>query len=228
MLMAKTVYDVRIDNLRALIEECGGAAAAAAKLDMDPSQLSQIAGRNPTRNIGDQIARRIEVAFGKPQGWLDFPHDQQGLLAQPGSEYNVSNEPLTLRRVPLISWVQAGQWRDVIDNLQPGDSYDSIATTARVGPNAYALRVIGDSMTNPAGAPSFPEGTVIIVDPDRNAEPGKFVVVRQNDDRECTFKQLVRDGGKMYLKPLNPRYPIMEMLADAIICGVAVRAEFDL
>ena len=82
-------------------------------------------------------------------------------------------------------------------------------------------------MTNPGGAPSFPEGTIIIVDPEREATPGRYVVVRQNSDTECTFKQLVRDAGKHYLKPLNPRYPLLEMLPDAVICGVLVQAVMD-
>jgi SOS-response transcriptional repressor LexA len=97
----------------------------------------------------------------------------------------------------------------------------------RVGPHAYALRVVGDSMTNPHGSPSFPEGTVIILDPEREAAPGKYVVVRQKGDSEVTFKQLVRDGGRFYLKPLNPRYPILEMNEDAVICGVLVQAVMD-
>jgi SOS-response transcriptional repressor LexA len=102
-----------------------------------------------------------------------------------------------------------------------------VATYAKVSRHSFALRIIGDSMTNPSGAPSFPEGTIIIVDPERDAKPGKFVVVRQNVDTECTFKQLVRDAGKHYLKPLNPRYPLLEMLPDAVISGVLVQAVMD-
>ena len=29
------------------------------------------------------------------------------------------------------------------------------------------------------------------------------------------------------LKPLNPRYPLLEMLPDAVICGVLVQAVMD-
>ena len=102
-----------------------------------------------------------------------------------------------------------------------------MATYAKVGKHSFALRLVADSMTNPGGAPSFPDATIIILDPDRIAGPGRFVVVRQNLDTECTFKQLVRDAGKHYLKPLNPRYPHLEMLPDAVICGVLVQAVMD-
>ena len=224
--MPTTASSIRLLNFRALIKEAGGPAEAARKLDMDDSQLSQIAGKNPIRNIGTTLARRIENAFHKPEGWLDVPHSQM-LLPQPRSDRNVSPARDLQREVPLISWVQAGDWGNLEDHFQPGDAERWVATYAKVGRHAFALRIIGDSMTNPSGAPSFPEGTIIIVDPERDAKPGKFVVVRQNVDTECTFKQLVSDGGRHYLKPLNPRYPLLEMLSDAVIAGVLVQAVMD-
>ena len=224
--MATTSSAIRLINLRALIKKAGGPAEAARKLDMDDSQLSQIAGKNPVRNIGATLARRIEKAFHRPEGWLDVPHSQM-LLPQPPTDQNISPARDLRNEVPLISWVQAGNWRNLVDNFHPGDAERWVATYAKVSKHSFALRIVGDSMTNPGGAPSFPEGTIIIVDPERAAAPGKFVVVRQNSDTECTFKQLVRDAGKHYLKPLNPRYPLLEMLPDAVICGVLVQAVMD-
>ena len=223
--MPITASSIRLDNLRELIKKAGGPSEAARKLDMDASQLSQIAGKHPIRNVGTTLARRIEKAFRKPEGWLDVPHSQ-GLL-QNRTERNVAPARDLQREVPLISWVQAGDWNNLVDAFQPGDAERWVATYASVSRHAFALRIIGDSMTNPSGAPSFPEGTIIIVDPERSAQPGKFVVVRQNSDSECTFKQLVRDAGKHYLKPLNPRYPLLEMLPDAVVSGVLVQAVMD-
>ncbi len=224
--MATTSSSIRLANLRALIKRAGGPADAARKLNMDDSQLSQIAGKTPIRNIGTALARRIEKAFRRPEGWLDVPHSQL-LLPQPRADENIAPARDLRNEVPLISWVQAGDWRNMVDNFQPGDAERWVATNASVGKHSFALRIVGDSMTNPGGAPSFPEGTIIIVDPEREASPGRYVVVRQNSDTECTFKQLVRDAGKHYLKPLNPRYPLLEMLPDAVICGVLVQAVMD-
>lgn len=223
--MPTTSSSIRLENFRELIKKAGGPAEAARKLDMDDSQLSQIGGKHPTRNIGPSLARRIEKAFRKPEGWLDMPHAQ--LALQQRSDRNVSPARDLQHEVPLISWVQAGDWNNLVDTFQPGDAERWVATYAKVSKHAFALRVVGDSMTNPTGAPSFPEGTVIIVDPERAAQPGKFVVVRQNVDTECTFKQLVRDAGRHFLKPLNPRYPFLEMLPDAVITGVLVQAVMD-
>ncbi len=133
---------------------------------------------------------------------------------------NVETAPEIKGTVPLISWVQAGHWQDVIDNLHPGEG-ERIHTTYRVRMHTYALRVRGDSME-----PKFPEGAILIVEPDENPEPGAYVIVRHNGG-EATFKQLMLDGDTRYLKPLNPRYPIMEVMPDAVFCGVVKRVEMD-
>jgi hypothetical protein len=52
-----------------------GARTLSEALGMERTQLSQLAGRNQTRNIGPSIARRIEVQFGKARGWMDIPHE---------------------------------------------------------------------------------------------------------------------------------------------------------
>ena len=134
---------------------------------------------------------------------------------------NLEQAPALRGKVPLISWVQAGDWQDVIDNLSPGEG-ELIETTYNAKRHTYALRVKGDSME-----PRFPEGSILIVEPDEPATHGKFVIVRQNGNGEATFKQLIQDGGRYYLKPLNSRYPIMELQDDAAICGVVKRVEMD-
>src|SRR5258706_13765583 len=80
---------IRLENFRELIKKVGGPAEAARKLDMDDSQLSQIAGKHPSRNIGTSLARRIETAFRRPEGWLDMPHLHL-LLPQPRAAKTVS------------------------------------------------------------------------------------------------------------------------------------------
>ena len=129
--------------------------------------------------------------------------------------------------VPLISWVQAGQWDEVVDVYRPGEGEKPVYTTRKVGPRAYALRVVGDSMENPNGRPTYPQGSIIIVDPDREAIHGNAVIVRLEDSEQATFKQLIVEGGTRYLKPLNPRYPIMKIDGKASFCGVVVQTVID-
>lgn len=127
--------------------------------------------------------------------------------------------------VPLISWVQAGHWKEVIDIFDPSD-HEWLPTTYKVRRHTYALRVCNDSMVTTEGNRSFPEGCIIIVEPEEEAVDKSFVIVRQNGN-EATFKQLIRDGGRWYLKPLNKQYDIMELQPDAVICGVVKKMEMD-
>lgn len=127
--------------------------------------------------------------------------------------------------VPLISWIQAGNWLE----MQTG-SFESTVHylhTAKVGPRAFALRVIGDSMTSYTGGKSIPEGSVVIVDPDLTAEHGKVVVARLDDNAEATLKQLVIDGGQKYLKPFNHNYPMMPINGNCTIVGVVKQVILD-
>jgi SOS-response transcriptional repressor LexA len=145
-------------------------------------------------------------------------------VAQPEGHYNVTIGPEMRGKVPLISWVQAGSFSTIVDNLHPGDAEEWIPTSVPVHQHTYALRVRGDSMTDPAGDPSFPDGCVIVVEPDAIDTPdklvGSFVIVKRASEGEATFKQLVKDAGRFYLKPLNPRYPMLELREDDVFCGV--------
>ncbi len=119
------------------------------------------------------------------------------------------------RRVPIISPLHAKDAaEEVHHSLYKMQPQGWITVTASVGQRAYALTVIGDSME-----PKFPEGVTIIVDPDVRPVQGSFVVALLRDTDQVTFKQFVIDG-RHYLKPLNPRYPIMEIDDHVALCGV--------
>lgn len=118
-----------------------------------------------------------------------------------------------LRQVPLISWVQAGKAHDA----QWYDQQEMVSIISHVGQHAYALRVDGDSME-----PEFTAGDIIIIDPDAEARAGSFVVAWHDDG--TTLKQLIFDGSKPLLKPLNKIYLIKPLLMDEgeRILGVVV------
>ena len=162
-----------------------------------------------SRKIGEKKARAIELAAGMPNKYLDTE-----ILDHPNT---LSYTAKTLRKIPIISKVQAGHWMENSNPYEIGDFEGEIETSANVSESSYALKVTGDSMH-----PTIPEDSIIVVDPLRHPENGQIIVVRQNGDSEATVKRLVIDGGKKYLKPDNDRYPIMEMLEDAHFCGVAV------
>lgn len=116
--------------------------------------------------------------------------------------------------IPLISYVQAGEWAEAIDLYEPGFAEQVLPTTVPHSMSTFALRVEGDSMTKPEGVrgPSFPDGMIIYVDPERVAEKGDFVVAKHNGNQKVTFKQLATEEGRPVLMPLNPdrkQYPVI-------------------
>ena len=114
-----------------------------------------------------------------------------------------------LHKIPILSWVQAGNWREI--ELSPDLEYIEITTPVRDG---YGLRVQGDSMM-----PEFVQGDIIVVSPHAQPENGSYVVVVQEGNK-ATFKKLVYDGAKPYFKPLNPQYPMLEANEQTSIVGV--------
>lgn len=128
-----------------------------------------------------------------------------------------------VREVPLISWIQAGQWNEIQDNFRPGEAERMVLATKRVGPRSYAVRVVGDSME-----PRFPDGCIIIVDPDKVPEHGSPVIVRLENTQEGTFKLLQLDGQRRYLKPINSNYGSLRPITEAaVITGVVVQMFMD-
>jgi len=123
------------------------------------------------------------------------------------------------RLVPLISRVRAGAFEESIDNYQPGDAEQWLAAPKACGPRTIALHVEGESME-----PRYQNADIIYVDPDVDPVHGKDVVVRLEDRGEVTFKRLVIEGERRYLKPLNPNWPekIIEVSGDARIVGVVI------
>lgn len=137
------------------------------------------------------------------------------------------SERIPLNKLPVISFVQAGEWREIIDAFAPGDADEWIYTSARVSNSSFGLRVVNDSMQNPYGGLSIPEGAIVIVDPEIQPVNGSIVVARLEDSVESTLKKLVIDGDKRYLKPLNPDYPIMPIEQECTIVGVVRKVEID-
>lgn len=147
---------------------------------------------------------------------------------RPIPDANTEEGPGIRGRLPLVSWVQAGSFQNIEDPFLPGDADVWVPVTRRYSKRAFALRIRGDSMVDPSGiGPSFPEGSIICVEPDATPIHKSFVVVRLDNSVDATFKQLIIDGDARYLKPLNPRYPIMTVTDEATICGVVMQMIMD-
>jgi SOS-response transcriptional repressor LexA len=109
-------------------------------------------------------------------------------------------------RIPLISWVQAGEWTEmeVIEHI-PEDA-PRLACPVSHGSHTFALRVEGNSMYNPGGNRSFQPGDLIFVDPDSSVHHMDLAVVRLDDESAATFKEYHEKMDGKYLFALNPNW----------------------
>ncbi|AZD84926.1 repressor protein c2 [Pseudomonas chlororaphis subsp. aureofaciens] len=164
--------------------------------------------------------------LGVRREWLEhgvmpvFPHES---ALQTGDQTgNVNPLPFDMTKVPLISWVQAGAWCEIAPTVESIDAELWLPCPVNISKSGFALRVVGDSMTNAGSGRSYPAGCIIFVDPDIAINNGDRVIATLPSSNEATFKVLVKDAGKHYLKPINPQYPIIEMTEDMQICGKVV------
>lgn len=194
-----------------LIELCdkrygGKLTRLALAIGKDASYVSRMMypdGKSGKKRIGEDMRDHIESACGA-YGWLDNEPE------------NFTGAPDIRGFVPLINWVQAGDFSEVLDHLSPTDELEYVPLTVTKMRHTFALTVQGDSMS-----PDFPPGMRLIVEPDLQYQAGDYVIAKNGE--EATFKQLVRDGGEWYLKPINPHYPL-KPLGTAKIIGVVREA----
>jgi len=110
--------------------------------------------------------------------------------------------------VPVINKVTAGYPADFTDMGYPartGDEY--IRTPDLNDPDAFAARVVGDSME-----PTSQEGDIVVFSPAKPVESGTDCFVRLEPDSQSTFKrvyfELDDSGNEMIrIQPINNAYP---------------------
>ena len=178
-----------------------GQSALARVLNSSPQTIHNWELRGVSKQ-GLLLSQRV---IGCSASWVET--GQGEMLV--GATQNVGPADMGAKKIPLISYVQAGCWTGIVDNYLPGDADDWLLTDLDLSPSAFALQIKGDSML-----PEFKEGDRVIIDPNVGPLPGDFVVAKNGDD-EATFKKyrprgVNEQGAQVFeLVPLNEDYPSM-------------------
>lgn len=179
--------------------------------------------KGTTKPSGDYIAKVAKVLKCNTD-WLltgkGNPTDQVISVSS-----NVEPIPQRIRKAPVLNWVQAGEFTDIFENGY--DEYEYFYDDD-YGLQLYWLRVKGDSME-----PRFFENDLILVDAERQARAGDFVIAMTDGESQATFKRYKPCGYDEKLKreycqliPLNDFYPIIDSRSVKInIIGVVVKHE---
>lgn len=195
-------------------------ADLARSLNQSEQTINNWAYRgNGVSKQGRLLAQR---ELGVSATWIDDGQGQMLASSDPGN-VNVRPAEVGLRRIPLISSVQAGLMTEAVNPFPPGVAFEYLLTDLQLSEHAFALEIEGQSME-----PEFKEGDRIIVDPALQPQPGDFVVAK-NGREEATFKKYrprgIGQGGRevFELVPLNDDYPTINSEHEpARIIGVMV------
>lgn len=155
------------------------------------------------KTLRAETADALEKATGYRAAWLVTGKGPKLVL----DKSNVLLANIGSKQIPLISYVQAGNWTGAVDPFQPNDAHDWLMTDLDLSDNAFALEIKGDSML-----PDYRPGDRVIIDPSVQPQPGDLVVAKNGED-EATFKKYRPRGMDLHgnmvfeLVPLNDDYP---------------------
>ncbi|EPL9570890.1 LexA family protein [Providencia rettgeri] len=208
----KKINEIIGERLKSIRESRGLSQAQLAKL-CGYSAASRIGNYElGERKISADDALVISEALGVSPAELMFGDR---------SDQVVSNY-----EYPLFTKVQAGAFTENSNAYTRNDAIAWIPTVKKASDSAFWLEVEGHSMTAPQGGrPSFPEGMLILVDPDQDVDFGDFCIARLHGD-EFTFKRLIRESGQDYLEPLNPRFDLIPINGNCQIIGKVVKSQW--
>lgn len=169
----------------------------------------------------------VEIAnlFKVNPTWLATGQGQ--MTTKPTIEALKSKADEIMGRTNGLEYIQPAHLYPVINEVQAGhftelgqDSFDEWRPAHHKG--SYWLKIKGDSMS-----PQFEQGDLILVDKDRIASTGNYVVAQVADDPKATFKKYREcfDDDKPYyqLIAINEFYPIIDSRAKPFeVIGVVV------
>jgi phage repressor protein C with HTH and peptisase S24 domain len=209
-------HEIRRQNLEILIREAGSQSELAERVGTDSSYLSTVKNKRMTqggtpRGLGDEMARRMEEAMDKPPYWMDQPHDP-GAGEEAGAYALGEAEQLQgWSTVPIVGTAQLGDcgyWYELEYPKGHGDGHLNVPSRA---PEAYALRVRGDSM-----APAIRDGWYVVVEPNTDPSPGEYVLVQTTDGRSMVKELLWQRNDQVALMSVNESHGRLTLAAEEI------------
>jgi SOS-response transcriptional repressor LexA len=108
-------------------------------------------------------------------------------------------------RLPVISWVQAGEWDAIVNNLRELSGVEWVLCPFE---GDFILPVVGDSNFHPGGERSYKEGERLSVSTSIEPRHRSMVIVKRKGDASAICRQLlIENDGVLMLQALNPSWP---------------------
>lgn len=163
----------------------------------------------------EKVLQNLAAALGTTTEWLSHGEGK-------GPDVSNIKKTTTVHEIPVFTFDYAGCVSNDDITYDKSDAVDFIPAPEEASENAFAIIATGNSMQSSTGI-SFPEGTIVTIDPSVPASSGDFVLCK-TECNEMTFKQLIIEHGVPYLCALNPQFPVIKP-HDLRIVGVAIHAQ---
>jgi len=180
-------------------------------LEFEPGVLMHIAHvermssdvREEFESSQAEIKKLKSIIRGLTKGTTSKAKAKRAIAEPKSSKKNVDDAIAPGRIVPIINKVAAGYPTDFDDLDYPvGVADDYVRCPDLHDPNAFAVRVVGDSME-----PKFHEGDIVVFSPSADVTNGDDCFVRFSEPHETTFKRVFFESGdKVRLQPRNEQY----------------------
>jgi len=210
------ISEIRLENARYLANSVGGVVAMSVRLGKSQPQVSHFIGGNPIKNIGNRIARQIEEAFDKENGWLDNCHTESSDMAH--NALSNATKKTNFLAIPL-GLLEEHDFCTFINSLNKLE-YEKvyIKSDFEISNKAFAVSVGKDGCGDFAVLDDY-----IIFDPDVTMETKDYVLV-QFGEQPPTIMQYVTMADKSFFEDLSRRYPPIEItdVLDYRVHGIAV------
>jgi phage repressor protein C with HTH and peptisase S24 domain/DNA-binding XRE family transcriptional regulator len=194
----RTITAERAQRLEAALDVRDGQIVSALQWQHVPASIRAQVEQSQTQTHA--LASRLKRALASENAL-----DELRLLVQENSS-NV-DAPLPLRNfrgIPVVNNVAAGYPTEFTDLDYPAAVADEYIACPDVNdPDAFAARVVGDSME-----PDYREGDIVVFAPQLPTPSGTDCFVRLERDNQTTFKRIYieEDGRTIRLQPLNNAY----------------------
>lgn len=235
-------FEIRRQLLQGLVDSLGrGAIAAIAKkIEKEPSYVSRMlyteekAGR---KRIGEDTIELLAKAYPEvfnSQRPADVAQpvtsiDQSASIASTTEQTPVSSELgerielKAMREIPVVGEVRGGDDGFLEEFQYPVGHGEGFVDYPTTDPNAYALRVRGDSMH-----PRYRAGEFVVVEPNIEPQVGDDVVVECLSGKKMLKQLNWHKEGEIQLLSINNGYapltiPDHEVLAIHLVAGRARR-----
>lgn len=114
-----------------------------------------------------------------------------------------------LQKVPILSWKSVLQYPD-----DEAKTLGTISLDPPESPSSYALIVEESHLEN------FPQGTILIVNPDIQPKHNDYVIIHKNGSPEVYLKQWIDNQNEIYLKTLITGCPFAPLTSEHRVLGV--------